>query len=83
MRKNIRKFMKKLATLICMTALALPLVLAPEMQVKAETTVPIFRLYNPDNGEHLYTTDVNETRVLYEEHNWGYEGVAWYAPSGT
>ena len=83
MRKNIRKFKKKLTTLICMTALALPLVLVPEMQVKAETTVPIYRLYNPDNGEHLYTTDANETRVLYEEHNWGYEGVAWYAPSGT
>ena len=41
----------------------------------------IYRLYNPDNGEHLYTTDANERDVLFTEHGWGYEGVAWYAPN--
>ena len=41
----------------------------------------IYRLYNPDNGEHLYTTDANERDVLFKEHGWGYEGVAWYAPN--
>lgn len=44
----------------------------------AET--PIYRLYNRHNHEHLYTTDENEKNVLYQEHNWGYEGIGWYAP---
>ncbi len=43
----------------------------------------IYRLYNPDNGEHLYTTDANERDVLFTEHGWGYEGVAWYAPNSA
>lgn len=41
----------------------------------------IYRLYNYENGEHLYTIDANEKDVLYQQHHWGYEGVAWYAPS--
>ena len=70
--------------MVCTLALAIPMMLTPTLQAKAaDATVPIYRLYNPDNGEHLYTTDANETRVLYHEHNWGYEGIAWYAPNGT
>ena len=50
--------------------------------IHAET--PIYRLYNRINGEHLYTTSLNEKTVLYEEHGWGYEGIGWFAPdSGT
>lgn len=46
--------------------------------------VSIYRLYMPSNGEHLYTTDVNEVNVLVSQHGWAYEGVGWYAPaSGT
>ncbi|MGT2715631.1 serine hydrolase [Streptococcus respiraculi] len=47
----------------------------------ATAEVAIYRLYNRLNGEHLYTQDVNEKNVLYSRHGWGYEGVAWYAPS--
>lgn len=43
--------------------------------------VPIYRLYYPGNGEHLYTTDVNEKNTLYNDYGWGYEGIAWYASS--
>lgn len=42
---------------------------------------PIYRLYHPITGEHLYTTDKNEKDILYQQHGWGYEGIAWYAPS--
>lgn len=52
--------------------------------VEAESSVravTIYRLYNPVNGKHLYTTDANERKVLYEQHGWGYEGIGWYAPS--
>lgn len=48
------------------------------------TEKAIYRLYNPVNGEHLYTTDVNEKNVLSSKHGWKYEGIGWHAPtSGT
>ena len=46
-------------------------------------TQPMFRLYNPNNGEHLYTADWGELKHLSEV-GWNQEGIAWYAPmSGT
>lgn len=49
-----------------------------------ETLHPIYRLYLPSTGEHLYTSDKNEYDTLYRKYNWGQEGIAWYAPdSGT
>ena len=82
--KLVKSKLRTAIVMVCTLALAIPMMLTPTVQAKAaDTTVPIYRLYNPDNGEHLYTTDANETRVLYHEHNWGYEGIAWYAPNGT
>lgn len=62
------------------------LVCSPTETVKAaEPDLPgssaVYRLYNPDNGEHLYTTDANERNVLFNDYGWGYEGVAWYSPN--
>ena len=82
--KLVKSKLRTAIVMVCTLALAIPMMLTPTVQAKAaDATVPIYRLYNPDNGEHLYTTDANETRVLYYEHNWGYEGIAWYAPNGT
>jgi len=45
---------------------------------------PIFRMYNNVTGEHLYTSDPYEVKVIFSEQGWGYEGVAWYsADTGT
>lgn len=41
---------------------------------------PIYRLYNPLNGEHLYTPDKNEADTLSASAGWEYEGIIWYAP---
>lgn len=50
----------------------------------SKATVKVYRLYNPTTGEHLYTTDYNEKTTLYNDYDWGYEGIAWYsATSGT
>lgn len=46
-----------------------------------ESTVKVYRLYTPITGEHLYTTDANEVRVLSANGVWVYEGIGWYAPS--
>ena len=45
------------------------------------TGEPVFRLYNPYNGEHLYTTSENEASFLASL-GWKREGTAWRS-SGT
>jgi len=42
-------------------------------------SIPMFRLYNPNTGEHHYTGSVVERDMLVEA-GWNYEGVAWNAP---
>lgn len=53
---------------------------AQDVTVQA-STVPVYRLYLPSNGEHLYTTDANEARTLALKGGWDYEGIGWQAPS--
>ena len=46
--------------------------------------MPVYRMYNPRNGEHLYTTDKHEAEVIYRTQGWGKEGIGWYSKkSGT
>lgn len=42
-------------------------------------TTPMYRLYNPNSGEHFYTGSVEERDMLVAA-GWTYEGVAWNAP---
>lgn len=53
------------------------------VQAATSTTaeVAVYRLYNPVTGEHHYTTDANEKKVLKTNYRWTYEGVGWFAPS--
>lgn len=37
----------------------------------------VYRLYNAQSGEHLYTMDANERNVLTIRHDWSYEGISW------
>lgn len=39
----------------------------------------VFRLYNPNSGEHFYTSDNREKQSLIS-YGWKYEGDAWQAP---
>lgn len=53
------------------------------IQVTAAQTpagIPMYRLYNPYSGEHLFTKDANEYRVL-PSHGWHQEGLAWTSPA--
>ena len=51
------------------------------MQTSSQT---MYRLYNPNSGEHFYTANAGERDSLVNV-GWNYEGVAWNAPktSGT
>lgn len=40
----------------------------------------MYRLYNPNNGEHLYTSSTLERDVL-DNIGWNYEGIGWIAPN--
>lgn len=40
---------------------------------------PMHRLYNPYNGDHLWTSDQNEVNKL-TTFGWNYEEIKWYAP---
>ncbi|WP_156501507.1 hypothetical protein [Denitrobacterium detoxificans] len=49
---------------------------------KIVESVPMFRLYNPNSGEHFYTQSTNERDNL-KKLGWQYEGIGWYAPSSS
>lgn len=42
--------------------------------------VAIYRLYNPNSGEHFYTATISE-RDKVRKAGWRYEGIGWYASS--
>ncbi len=44
------------------------------------SSVTMYRLYNPNNGEHFYTSDASGKNMLISI-GWDYEGVAWIAPT--
>lgn len=41
---------------------------------------PMYRLYNPNSGEHFYTANASERNLLFRA-GWNDEGVGWYAPT--
>lgn len=45
-------------------------------------TTPMYRLYNPNSGEHFYTGSVEEVGNLLNA-AWQYEGIAWNAPTNS
>ncbi|MGN0274378.1 MAG: GBS Bsp-like repeat-containing protein [Chordicoccus sp.] len=51
--------------------------------VKGQESLAMYRLYNPNSGEHFYTSNKEERDHLVSV-GWKYEGIAWNAPtSGT
>ncbi|MDO4537906.1 MAG: hypothetical protein Q4B54_07075 [Coriobacteriales bacterium] len=46
----------------------------------AQDEVAMFRIYNPNSGEHFYTQSVGEMRAAVKT-GWQYEGVGWWAPT--
>lgn len=67
------------AALVLMFAVALML---PASALAAESTQTMYRLYNPNTGEHFYTASAGERDSL-SRIGWSYEGVGWIAPSSS
>ena len=54
-----------------------------EITVESDS-IPVYRMYNPINGEHLFTFNKQEVEVLYKYQGWGFEGIGWYtSKTGT
>ena len=53
----------------------------PKAETKAAVapTIAIYRVYNPNSGEHLHTMNLNEKNYLVKL-GWRYEGIAWHTP---
>ncbi len=45
---------------------------------QTSTSAPVYRLYNPALGSHLFTADAWEKSVLISTSGWQDEGIAWY-----
>ena len=48
--------------------------------VATTLTSNMYRLYNPNSGEHFYTASLGEAKFLFNA-GWRWEGVAWVAPN--
>lgn len=48
-------------------------------EIKVEDYGSLYRLYNPSNGDHLYTIDHDEAQKA-QQSGWKYEGIAWKSP---
>ena len=75
-------FLRKSAAIAAAGAMLLGgMALMPETAKAEGAYVPVYRMYTPVNGEHLYTTDAHERDVLKATGVWKYESVGWYAPA--
>ena len=50
-----------------------------KVEVEQLKSVDMYRLYNPNSGEHFYTANKAE-RDMLTELGWRYEGIGWKAP---
>ena len=66
------------AALSCSLFSAVPVV----SQAAGTTGDPMYRLYNPNSGEHFYTKNSGEKDILASS-GWTYEGIAWTAPTSS
>ena len=51
----------------------------PGVPYNCRVSQAVHRLYNPNTGQHLFTTSTNEADTLSRS-GWRYEGIAWVRP---
>lgn len=47
-----------------------------------KSSEPVYRLYNPNAGDHHYTTSAPEKDMLVKA-GWNYEGIGWYSADSS
>ena len=80
-----RNHMRAIAIAAMLACSCLILASAPAAAYADEAAtgqLSMFRLYNPNSGEHFYTASSAEREML-EGAGWNYEGVDWVAPESS
>ena len=82
MSRRTHTAVMKRTTAACAAAIILAGTGAPPASAFGNGTgeIAMYRLYNPNTGEHFYTSDDEERDHLLLEH-WRDEGIGWYAPA--
>ncbi|AIS03134.1 L,D-transpeptidase family protein [Lactococcus lactis] len=73
----------KIKTLVLATASVLAVGTFASMnqtKASADSSMPVYRLYNNNTGEHFYTKN-NYERTSLINVGWNYEGIGWYGLS--
>ena len=78
MMKRRRRLLSLVLALVLALGMAVP-ALAVGNTPAVTRGQEVYRVYNPGNGKHHYTTDAAE-RDFLAENGWIYEGIAWNAP---
>ena len=79
--ERFAKRMKASVASLALTAGLCP-ILAFAPTALADDGAPMYRLYNPNSGEHFYTANVAERDGLINE-GWHFEGLGWTAPASS
>lgn len=69
-----------IAVIACAMAFMAVMLIQPAQKAHADSSQNMFRLYNPNTGEHFYTAEANENNALIGL-GWKPEGDAWRAPN--
>lgn len=78
--RNVQFPHRIIAAATLVVAVFFAAMLALPQAVEAETTYTnMYRLYNPNSGEHFYTASLAEAKSVVEA-GWQWEGVGWVAP---
>lgn len=59
-----------------------PTTTTPTIDPSPAGTVDMYRLYNPNSGEHFYTSSIGERDHLISL-GWNDEGIGWVAPASS
>lgn len=65
---------------LCIGVLACAFAVMATLGVSHAYASDMYRMYNPETSEHLYTASTHERNELYKI-GWEYEGIGWVAPS--
>ena len=65
-----------------LVALLFAVLFLSAFSVRADDTKVMYRLYNPNSGEHFYTSADYERQFLRAK-GWCYEGIGWVAPADS
>ena len=80
MKKRSYARIKSLMLSVAVAAGMIPAAaVSADVKETSSETVAMYRLYNPNSGEHFYTSDPSEQSDVVAA-GWHDEGIGWYAP---